>query len=127
MSEFNLAQFNLAKMKYSLDSFKMSGFVNNLERINNLAEDAPGYIWRSQAANDNIVVEKLFGPDTVANMSVWSDMESLHNYVYRTDHSKVMSRRKEWFERIDSVYSVLWWIPKYHKPTFIEANEKLKQ
>ncbi len=125
MSKFQLAQLNIAKMKYLLNSPEMSDFVGNLDRINALAEDAPGFIWRSQSDDGNAVVVKLFGSNMLVNMSVWSDIELLHNYVYRSEHSKVMSKRKEWFERIEYAYSVLWWVPENTKPTFVEAKEKL--
>ena len=33
------------------------------------------------------------------NMSVWESVESLGDYVYRTDHAAYLRRRREWFER----------------------------
>lgn len=34
----------------------------------------------------------------LVNMSVWRDVESLNQYVYRSAHVDIMRRRKEWFE-----------------------------
>ena len=70
-------------------------------------------------------VSALFGPDILVNMSVWKDVESLHNYVYRTVHTKIMSRRKEWFNKMTDAYTVLWWIPKGGYPTLDQAKKKL--
>ena len=68
----------------------------------------------------------FFGPDILVNMSVWKDSKSLHEYVYRTSHAQIMSRRKEWFERFENSYTVLWWIPEGHIPTLGEANDRLE-
>lgn len=46
MSAYELAQLNVASMKYPLDSPEMADFANNLDRINALAEASPGFAWR---------------------------------------------------------------------------------
>jgi hypothetical protein len=125
MTAYHLAQLNIANMKYSIESPEMSDFVDNLDRINALAEDSPGFVWRLQTDDGDATSIRFFGADTLVNMSVWEDVESLHDYVYRTAHSKIMSRRKEWFERINETYTVLWWIRKDNIPTLAEAKEKL--
>jgi len=66
-----------------------------------------------------------FGTDVLVNMSVWVDIESLHNYVYRSAHIEVMAKRKQWFESLREAYSVLWWIPACTLPTVEQAQEKL--
>ena len=68
----------------------------------------------------------FFGSDVLVNMSIWADIESLHSYVYKTAHAKIMSRRKEWFARFEDSYTVLWWIPAGTIPTLEEANERLE-
>ena len=52
VSEYHIAQLNIAKMKFSLDSEEMSGFVDRLEDINALADGTPGFVWRLQAEDD---------------------------------------------------------------------------
>ncbi len=125
MSEYYLAQLNIAQMKYPQESPEMKDFVDNLDRINALAESAPGFIWRLQTEDGDATSIKFFGEDTLVNMSVWKDIESLHDYVYRTAHVEIMRRRKEWFDRMKSASTVLWWIEKGHIPTLEEADEKL--
>ena len=46
MSSFQLAQLNIAKMRETLESPLMADFVNALDRVNALAEQAPGFVWR---------------------------------------------------------------------------------
>ena len=36
-----------------------------------------------------------------------------------------MRRRKEWFERMAQAYLVLWWVPRGHRPTIVEAKQRL--
>jgi hypothetical protein len=65
------------------------------------------------------------GEDTLVNVSVWRDVESLNIYVYGSAHVEIMRRRKEWFERMREAWVVLWWIRKGHRPTPTEAIAKL--
>jgi hypothetical protein len=126
VSEHHIAQLNIAKMKFSLDSEEMSGFVDRLEDINALADGTPGFVWRLQAEDDCAVVVDYFGSDYLVNMSVWENVESLKQYVYRSAHNEVMARRKEWFDRIEQAYSVLWWIPVSSVPSIEEASQRLE-
>jgi len=46
MSKYQLAQLNVATLKSPLDSPELKDFVDNLDRINALAEGSPGFVWR---------------------------------------------------------------------------------
>ena len=41
-----LAQLNIAHAKYSLDHPNIKDFIDNLERVNVIAEQSEGFIWR---------------------------------------------------------------------------------
>ena len=125
MTEYHLAQLNIAKLKFAPDAPEMAGFVNQIEAINALADDAPGFVWRLQTDEGDATAIDYFGPDYLVNMSVWENIKALHDYVYRSSHKKVLARRKEWFDHLQEAYSVLWWIPKGHIPTVEEAGERL--
>ena len=126
MSQYELAQLNIAVLKEPLDSPRLSDFVANLDRINELAEGSPGFLWRLKTAAGDATALRPMGDDTIVNMSVWRDIESLSSYVYRSAHVEIMRRRKEWFERVSEAHMVLWWVPRGHRPTEIEAIERLK-
>lgn len=66
------------------------------------------------------------GEETLVNLSVWKDAESLNKYVYESAHIEIMRRRREWFERMREAYVVLWWVPKGHRPTISEAIARLE-
>lgn len=113
-------------MKYSIESGEMSDFVDNLEAINALADSSPGFVWRLQTEDGDATGIDFFGSDVLVNMSIWEDVESLHNFVYKTAHNKIMSRRKEWFHRVEEAYTVLWWAAEAEIPSLDEAKSKLE-
>ena len=126
MSQYQLAQLNIALMKEPLDSPLMAEFVANLERINALADSAPGFVWRLQTEEGDATAVRPMGEQTLVNMSVWRDVESLNQYVYKTAHIEIMRRRKEWFDRMQAAPFVLWWVPAGHRPLLDEAIAKLE-
>ena len=95
MSAYELAQLNVAVMKEPLDSPGMADFVANLDRINALAEASPGFLWRLQSDAGDATAFRPLGETTLVNMSVWKNVESLNQYVYRSAHAEIMRRRNE--------------------------------
>jgi len=126
MAGWNLAQLNIAHLQDSLESEKLSDFVDNLDRINTLAETSKGFVWRLIDPDDPMEPKHGFEPDYIINLSVWDSIESLHEYVYKTAHKDIMSRKLEWFHRMPRAHMVLWWLPENQRPTAAQAHEKLK-
>lgn len=124
---YELAQLNVAAMKAPLDSPPMADFVGNLDRINALAEQSPGFVWRLQSDDGDATAFRPLGEHVLVNLSVWADVPSLSRYVYRTAHVEIMRRRREWFDRMASAYMVLWWVPAGHRPTVGEAIARLER
>lgn len=118
-----LAQVNVAKMLAPTDDPVMAEFVENLEPINALADAAPGFIWRLQTADGDATSLRVFD-DTliIVNMSVWTSVEALKSYVYKSRHVDFVRRRKAWFERFVGMHYALWWVPKGHIPDVLEAK-----
>ena len=126
MSRYQLAQLNIASMKAPLDSPELKDFVDNLDRINALAESSPGFAWRLKGDGNDATSLRPLGDNVLVNMSVWRDVEALKAYVYGTAHSQIMRRRREWFTRMKEAYLALWWVPAGHEPTVAEAVAKLE-
>ncbi len=104
----------------------MAEFAANLERINALADAAPGFVWRLKTdAGDATDIRAFADPNLLLNMSVWRDLESLRAYVYDSAHVEIMRRRRAWFERMSEAYLVLWWVPRGHRPSIEEATARL--
>jgi hypothetical protein len=121
-----LAQVNIGRVKGEMTDPVMAGFVARLEDINALADAAPGFVWRLQTEDgDATAVRPYDDLRILINMSVWTGLESLKEFVYRSAHADVMRRRREWFEKFETVYAALWWVPDGHRPPVTEAVERL--
>jgi len=125
--KYQLAQLNIAKFRLPQEDPVNAGFVNNLDRVNAVAESQPGFVWRFTGLNNDALDVQAFGdPNIIVNMSVWEDIQSLVNFTYRNrDHKEIMRRRKEWFERIE-FHMVLWWIEEDRKPSIEEGKIRLE-
>jgi hypothetical protein len=126
MNAWHLAQLNVGRAVAAPGSPELADFMAALDRINALAESSPGFVWRLQSASGNatdILVSE--DPRALVNMSMWSSVESLFAFVYRSGHTDVMKRRREWFEKPTEAHQVLWWIPAGHIPATEEALERL--
>jgi hypothetical protein len=124
---YELAQLNIGIIKGPMDSPVMADFAANLARINALAEQTPGFVWRLQTdAGDATALRPFDDENMLVNMSVWRDADSLRRFVYRSDHVDIMRRRAQWFERMSEVFLVLWWVPEGQRPSVAEAIAKLE-
>lgn len=121
-----LAQLNIAKIRYPIDSIEMKPFVDNLEPINQLAESSEDFVWRLKDDSDNATSYSAFGdPELIVNMSVWKSVDGLKDFMFRTHHKDFLGRKKEWFLPATEATYVLWWVEKDHIPTVDEALERL--
>jgi len=124
----NLAQLNIGRMRHPLDHPEMQGFVEQLDYINAIADATAGFVWRLQTEDgDATAIRPFADDDLLVNMSVWESIDALYEYVYRSDHLKVLRERRQWFQRMDVAHMVLWWIPAGHIPTVDEAIARLEQ
>ena len=123
---FHLAQVNIGRLKAPIDDPLIADFVAQLDEINALADRSPGFIWRLQDESGNATAVPAFDdPLMIINMSVWESLEALGAYVYRSDHTRVLTRRRDWFEKMDRPHMALWWIPAGTLPTVADAKERL--
>jgi heme-degrading monooxygenase HmoA len=127
-TKYHLAQVNIGRMRAPLESDVMRDFVARLDEINQLAETAPGFVWRFQTDEGNATAMRPYEDDRILfNLSVWESIEALKDYVYRSAHVEVMKRRREWFEKFDGVFLALWWVPVGHLPSVEEAKARLEE
>lgn len=126
MTRYHLAQINVGHTLYPTDHPGIADFMNQLDEINALAESSPGFVWRLKSDSGNATDILLTDdPQFIINMSVWETPEALFDYVYKTGHTKVMARRREWFARPDGAYQCLWWIPAGTEPTAQQGLARL--
>ena len=126
MSKYQLAELNVASLKAPLDSPELKDFVDNLDRINALAEATPGFVWRLKGDGNDATSLRPLGESVIVNLSTWRDVDSLRHYVYKTAHVEILKRKREWFTRMADAYMVMWWVKAGHQPTAAEAVAKLE-
>jgi hypothetical protein len=122
----HLAQVNVGRTVAPLDSAELAGFMALLDPLNALADAAPGFVWRLQTEDGNatgIPVEA--DPLVIINLSVWTSLDDLWQYVYRSAHLDAVRRRRSWFERHVEAYQALWWLPAGELPTVEDAKARI--
>ncbi|WP_303319153.1 DUF3291 domain-containing protein [Flavivirga abyssicola] len=125
MSELHLAQVNVAKRLAPMDDPIMQGFVNNLDRINALADESEGFVWRLKDEDKDLGAQIFQDDKLLINMSVWENLEALFNYTYKSGHIEVFKRKKEWFGKMKMMHMAFWYVPKGYEPTFQDAKNRL--
>ncbi len=125
--KFHLAQVNIARAKGPMDSPVMQGFVDQLDRINALADRSPGFVWRLQTEEGDATALQVFDDERIiVNMSVWESLEVLKSYVYAGEHLELLKNKKSWFEKMPGPILALWWIPAGTIPTIDDAKRMLQ-
>lgn len=121
-----IAELNVGYAAHPLDAPEMAPFMDNLDRINELAERSPGFVWRMKSDSGNATDIAVPGDeDMISNLSVWEDVTSLGNYVFNTVHARFYERREEFFQLMTRHHFVMWEVPDGHIPTLSEAMERL--
>lgn len=125
-----LAELNVARLIAPTDDPRVKEFMDNLDLINGLARRMPGFVWimdgLAPPGQENPDIQIPGDPLLAPNLTVWEDVASLEKFVWGTVHRKFYERRAEWFEVMDELHFVMWWVPEGHQPTLHEALEKLE-
>jgi hypothetical protein len=122
----HLAQLNIGRLRGGRDDPAMSGFFDNLDRVNAVAERMSGFVWRLKDDSGNATNISWMGdPSIVANLTVWESVETLEKFVWQTVHTRIYGRKGEFFEKMQTPHFVMWWIEAGHIPTLEEAKERL--
>lgn len=109
---YHVAQINIATLIAATDDDLVAEFMGNLDRINAIADSAPGFVWRLKTDEGNATSIKLFeNPLEIVNMSVWTSLDALRDYVFNSPHRAFVQRRAEWFVP-GSTRTALWFVPE---------------
>ncbi len=121
----HLAQFNIARVRYPLDDPRMKEFVENVERINGLAEKIEGFVWRLQDESGHAMNMRVYDdPRILPNLTVWENIGALERFVWKTAHNRFYQRRTDWFEPLETPL-VLWWVAPGERPSLDEGVARL--
>ncbi|HEX9258185.1 MAG TPA: DUF3291 domain-containing protein [Acidimicrobiales bacterium] len=127
----HLAQVNVARLVADIDDPRIDEFREALERINKLGDESPGAMWRMKGGSESHGATDLRWPLTpddplmITNVTVWTDVESFRQFVYKSEHAEFLRRRRSWFEPSDEPQLAMWWVPAGHEPTLAEGAERL--
>ncbi len=125
--KWHLGQANIGVARYAYTDPAFAGLVDNLGCINALAEKAAGFVWRHVADDETAAGKDIFADDNMLfNLSVWESRDTLMEYVYKTDHVKILRKRAEWFVQQKGPILALWWQPAGTLPTPTEAKHRLQ-
>ena len=121
----HLAQFNIARIRHPLDDPRMAEFVDNVLRVNRLAEQIDGFVWRLQDESGHAMGMQVYGDAALLpNLTVWENAQALERLVFQTVHGRFYKRREDWFVPLD-LPLVMWWVPAGHRPAMAEGVERL--
>ena len=125
----HVAELNIGRLNHPIHDPRMADFVDNLGRVNAMAERMPGFVWRlvGDGTNDGALDLRPYAGDPMmaVNMSVWETVEQLEQYVWNTVHKRFYNRKAEWFEPMKSHHFVMWPVEEGHIPTLEEAKARL--
>lgn len=126
MDTYHLAQLNIATSLADMEDPIMADFAAGLDPINTIAERSDGFIWRLKDESGNATqIQHFDDPNILVNMSVWRDVDSLKQFMFKTDHIHFLKRKKDWFKPAQQPTYVLWWIPAGRLPSVEEAVTRL--
>src|SRR6266576_6441586 len=125
---YHLAEINIAQTRAALDDPMMADFVSQLEAVNKLADESPGFIWRLKGEDGGAgtYIRAFDNERILINISLWESVEALHRFAYRHQHGAVYRDRGKWFESVDGPPLAMWWIPEDHIPTIDEGKARLE-
>jgi GNAT superfamily N-acetyltransferase len=125
VSGVHVAQINLGTLIAPPDDPQVAPFMDALDRINAIADGAPGFVWRLQTDAGNATdIHMSDDPRRIVNMSVWESVETLKAYAYRSEHVDFFRRRGEWFEP-DAKQVALWHIADGEIPELDDALRRV--
>ncbi|WP_298257143.1 DUF3291 domain-containing protein [uncultured Litoreibacter sp.] len=128
MKGHHLAELNVGRLLAPVDDPRVAEFIDNIDRINSLGKRMPGFVWMLEGSGaPGATAHSIAGdPQYVPNLTVWEDVASLETFVWGTVHKQFYEKRQEWFEVLDKMHFVMWWVPVGHQPTLDEALERLE-
>jgi len=120
-----IVSYNLAVMTHPRSDPRMDGFFDNVERMNDLADRSPGFIWRLKSfVTEDSRAAQVAGT-TLTTMSVWASPQALGDYVFNTVHVQFYLKRRQWFDAIKRSYFIMWEHNADQWPDEDEALERL--
>lgn len=126
----HVAHLNIARLRALPGDPLVAEFIDNVPRVNALAERSPGFVWRmeddSARVAEEVAFEPILGdPLLVLSLSVWESAEHLRFFVNQTVHGAFLRRRENWFETMEGPNYVIWEVAEGYRPSVEDGQERL--
>jgi Domain of unknown function (DUF3291) len=130
MSAMHVAHMNIARLRAMPGDPLVAEFVDNVPRVNAVAERSPGFVWRlsddSARVAEDVTFQAVLGDPLLAvSLSVWETAGDLMHFVKKTVHGGFLRRRESWFEPWDGPNYVIWPVAQGYQPTLADGQARL--
>jgi hypothetical protein len=143
-----IAFTTFAIMKAPYGDPTVKGFEDLTPLVFAEAEGSPGFIARAKENDGNTHLSnferdwgkwggfavprfydggRVIATDTRAStLSLWSDVNSVRTFVYRSLHRTALAKRRDWFRNPNWPTYSMWWVSRHAIPTWTEAAARLE-
>jgi hypothetical protein len=112
VAQGRIAHFNAARLLHPPGDHRVAGFVDNVSKVNAIAERSEGFVWRLADESSQVAVADYQGQDgdpcVAFSMSVWETIGNFEQFVQKTVHGAFLKRRAEWFAPWNGPNYVIW-------------------
>lgn len=123
---WQLAEVNIARLKKPIGDPLVAPFVDAIDKVNAIADRMDGFVWRYTDASGNATDTSVAEDECVIfNTSIWEDVPSLERFVWGTVHANFLRRKEEWFDAMEEMHFVMWWVQQGTKIAPSDAMERL--
>ena len=90
----HVAELNIGRLNYPIDDPRMADFVDNLARVNAMADRMPGFVWRL-VGDGSLPLPTTAGvtaidlgttPEAEGVVAAWMQRHGCHAALVRPDH-----------------------------------------
>jgi hypothetical protein len=126
---YHLAILNVARQRADLTDPIMAEFVDATPTINALARLSEGYVWSYDNDDDTIPLREQIDelrddPYLLPQLSVWTTLDHLKRFAFRSEHVAYYRRRHEWFVAdLPKPYTVLYHVQAYHDSSLSSQDD----
>ena len=122
----------MSRLLAPLSSEQLSGFASASGPVESAGAAAPGFVWRKHTDVPRGRRTHPFAWDVgdseglVVNLTIWTSLEALDDFVHSGLHLEALRRRRSWFARHPEATNALWWVREGHRPPMPEAADRLR-
>ena len=98
----HIAQLNIGRFRYPTDDPRMADFMNNLDRVNALAERSEGFVWRLKDDSNNATAIRPFDRSEYGGQPVGLGKRRSAGALClgRRCTSSFYGRKRDWFDKL---------------------------